>query len=141
MLAEDEHSLQYPDNVQIHEDIKGLIGRYYAAFDTCGGQDECAQCFAEDAVITAPNGVQIHGREAVRSLHQKSWASLSRRLHRPTKMFPFGNQSTEFVIIGTAEVWEKEGKYSKMNSASHFRCRRDAASGVMEIISLNIWVS
>lgn len=63
MLAEDAHSLQYPDTVQIDEDIKGLIGRYYAAFDTCGGQDECAQCFAEDAVITAPNGVQIHGRE------------------------------------------------------------------------------
>jgi hypothetical protein len=68
------------------------------------------------------------------------WETVERRLHRPVKVFPFGDRATEFVVIGTVEWCAKDGNYSKLNMAGHFKCRRDAKSGTVGISSVRIWL-
>lgn len=63
MQNEDPRASQYPDNVQVDEDIKGLIYRYYTEVDIRGNHDAYAQCFAEDMLLVLPDGASVHGRE------------------------------------------------------------------------------
>lgn len=76
----------------------------------------------------------------IRSLHLNMWDTIEKRLHRPSKVFPFGDRASEFVVIGTVEWWARDGNYSKLNMAGHFQFRRDAKSGAMEISWGRIWV-
>lgn len=68
--------------------------------------------------------ILIPNAPGIRSLHINMWETIKRRLHRPLKVFPFGDRAMEFVVIGTVEWWVKDGNYSKLNMAGHFKSRR-----------------
>ena len=68
------------------------------------------------------------------------WDNIERRLHKPSKVFPFGDRATEYVVVGTVEWWAKDGNYSKLNMAGHFQVRRDENSQAVEISSARIWL-
>lgn len=69
------------------------------------------------------------------------WDGVPRRLHRPQKIFPFGTNANELVIIGTVEYWPDGGSYKKQDMAAQAKYRRNADTGRVEMESLQVWLS
>jgi hypothetical protein len=47
------------------------------------------------------------------------WSAVARRLHRATKIFPFGPNSNEVMLYGTVEYGLKDGRSTVLDWAAH----------------------
>jgi hypothetical protein len=69
------------------------------------------------------------------------WNDVPKRLHRPLKVFPFGDNADELVIIGTVEYWPEDGSYKKQDMAARAKYQNDSTTGKAEIVRLQVWLS
>jgi hypothetical protein len=69
------------------------------------------------------------------------WTGVSKRLHRPQKIYPFGNDASEVAIIGTVEYWPDDGSYVKKDMAAVARYQKNPQSGVVEMSRLQVWLT
>ncbi|KAK7189132.1 fungal specific transcription factor [Paraphaeosphaeria sporulosa] len=132
---------EYPPTCTIDPSIKALISHYYQQVDTKGKHVEYSECWIEDGTLVVPNGQEFTGREAIRNLHSGMWDGVPRRLHRPRKVFPFGDNADEVVIIGTVEYWPEDGPYKKQDMAARAKYRKDSNTGEVKIVRLQVWLT
>lgn len=61
--TEDAYKSEYPGSIKVDDEIKFHIRQYYQFVDAIGKHEEYAQSFADDAILSHPNGSTVHGRE------------------------------------------------------------------------------
>lgn len=105
-----------------------------------------------------PNGKEFHGREgksfilsmsannfkyplAIKNVHYGMWYGVLKRLHRPKKIFPFGDGANELVITGTVEYWKDDGSYEKHDIAVRANYQINAATHDIRMSSLQVWLT
>lgn len=77
----------------------------------------------------------------ISNLHLGMWKGVPKRLHRPQKVFPFGDDPDELVIIGTVEYWPEDGSYKKQDMVARARYQKDAITGDAKIATLQVWLT
>ncbi|KAH7116766.1 hypothetical protein B0J11DRAFT_100520 [Dendryphion nanum] len=137
----DPYSSEYPPANNLHPDIQAFIRHYYTQVDTQGRHTEYSECWTEDGVLIVPSGVEFRGRESIRNLHSGMWNGVPKRLHRPSKIYPFGNDADEVMILGSVEYWPDDGPYVKKDMAARAKYQRNANSGKIEMSSLQVWLT
>lgn len=79
--------------------------------------------------------------EAIEKLHEGMWNGVPKRLHRPKKVFPFGKDSKEVVIVGSVEYWADDGSHNTQDMSAHAKYKRDAKTGKVVMESLQVWLT
>jgi hypothetical protein len=69
------------------------------------------------------------------------WNGVPKRIHRPSKIFPFGDNASEVVIIGSVEYWMDDGSYVKKDMAAHAKYQRNPKTSGIEMSSLQVWLT
>jgi hypothetical protein len=69
------------------------------------------------------------------------WNGVPRRLHRPKKVYPFGDDPNEVVIIGTVEYWPDDGSYKMQAMSAQARYQKNVATSKIEMTSLQVWLT
>ena len=69
------------------------------------------------------------------------WNGVPKRLHRPKKIFLFGDDPNEVVIIGTVEYWPNDGPYRVQDMATRAKYHRNVKTGKIEMLSLQVWLT
>jgi hypothetical protein len=69
------------------------------------------------------------------------WSGVPKRIHRPLKIFPFGDNADELVIIGTVEYWPEDGPSKKQDMAARARYQKIPTTRKAEIVRLQVWLS
>ncbi|KAF2659435.1 hypothetical protein K491DRAFT_712711 [Lophiostoma macrostomum CBS 122681] len=139
--SSDPYLSEYPPDCKVNPDIQALIRHYYTQVDTQGRHVEYSECFAEDGVLVVPQGREFHGRDAIRDVHQGMWSGVAKRVHRPTKIYPFGNDASEVTIIGTVEYWPDDGSYLKKDMAAVAKYQKNLRTGLVEMSRLQVWLT
>ncbi|KAF2639179.1 hypothetical protein P280DRAFT_55705 [Massarina eburnea CBS 473.64] len=136
----DPYTSEFPPNCNIDPDIRALVAKYYLQVDTQGRHTEWCECWSEDGLLIVPTGEEFRGRDAIRNVHLGMWDGVSKRLHRPQKIFPFGDDPNELVIIGTVEHWLEHGPYQKQDMAARVKYQR-SLTGRVEVSSMQVWLT
>ena len=69
------------------------------------------------------------------------WDGVPKRIHRPIKVYPFGNNASEVVIIGSVEYWPDDGAYVKKDMAARASYRKNSETGAVEMSRLQVWLT
>jgi hypothetical protein len=69
------------------------------------------------------------------------WKGVPKRLHRPKKVFSFGDNPNQVVIIGTVEYWPDDGSYKTQAMAARAQYQKNADTGKTEMSSLQVWLT
>ena len=69
------------------------------------------------------------------------WDGVPKRIHRPKKIFPFGNNASEVAIIGTVEYWPDDEPYVKKDMAAVARYQKNERTGNVEMSRLQVWLT
>jgi hypothetical protein len=69
------------------------------------------------------------------------WNGVPKRIHRPLKIYPFGDNAQEVAIMGTVEYWPDDGSYVKKDMAARARYQKNPQTGVVEMSSLQVWLT
>ncbi|KAF2712009.1 hypothetical protein K504DRAFT_499125 [Pleomassaria siparia CBS 279.74] len=69
------------------------------------------------------------------------WNGVSKRVHRPLKVFFFGPKANEVVIVGTVEYWLDDGSYVKKGMAPYTKYQRKFDTDGIEMSSLQVWLT
>jgi hypothetical protein len=72
------------------------------------------------------------------------WSGTPKRLHKPTKVFPFGFSKEEAVwdvmIAGSVEYWKDDGEHKEKDMAVRAKYVKDDDEGWL-IKFLEVWLS
>jgi hypothetical protein len=69
------------------------------------------------------------------------WNGVPKRIHRPLKVFPFGENAKEVIIIGSVEYWMDDRSYVKKAMAAHAKYQRNPKTSGIEMSSLQVWLT
>ncbi|KAI2612158.1 uncharacterized protein GGS25DRAFT_474018 [Hypoxylon fragiforme] len=108
----------------LDERVRKFIADFYATSDDKARNEEWVACFAPDAVVVMGER-RARGREEIRRLREGMWEHITRRKHRPAKVFPasFGEGAgggdgvvAEYMLYGSldAVTKKKEGEGETM---------------------------
>ncbi|ORY07927.1 hypothetical protein BCR34DRAFT_489090, partial [Clohesyomyces aquaticus] len=129
---------EYPPGCNVDPDIKALIRHYYTQVDIPGKHIEYSKCWAEDGVLIVPSGKAF--REIIQ-VHEGMWNGVPKRVHRPMKIYPFDENANEVTIISIVQYWPDDGSYVKKGMAARAKYQRNAQSGALEMLSLQVWLT
>lgn len=69
------------------------------------------------------------------------WPGVEKRVHRLKKIYPFGDNADEVVVVGTVEYWTEDGSYIKKDMAARAKYQRNPKSSVVEMSTLQVWLT
>ncbi|KAE8451295.1 hypothetical protein EG329_004460 [Mollisiaceae sp. DMI_Dod_QoI] len=100
-----------PPGIQVDSGIKQFFEEFYKISDT--GTEEAhelyADSFVKDGIIIM--GIKIgRGRDEILQIRKGLWEKVASRLHRPLKIFPFGENADEVMLYGTVAYTLKDGR-------------------------------
>ncbi|KAF2116656.1 hypothetical protein BDV96DRAFT_645073 [Lophiotrema nucula] len=138
--SDDPYTSEYPPRCHVDPAIKAFIRHYYTQVDIQGRHVEYSECWAEDGVLIVPTGKEFRGRVAISGVHKGMWNGVPKRIHRPLKVYPFGDDADEVTIIGMVEYWNDDGSYAKKDMAARAKYSRKSDGGI-EMSSLQVWLT
>ncbi|RFU34768.1 hypothetical protein B7463_g1517, partial [Scytalidium lignicola] len=107
---------EYPQSTEVDPGIKTFFEDLYRISDDPVAHDKYAQLYTKDAIL-------IIGK--ILNLRKGMWVAIQSRLHTPIKIFPFGADSTEFMLYGTVDYTFKDGRKAEVEWAGRVNMTKE----------------
>ncbi|KAI1340539.1 hypothetical protein F5Y15DRAFT_42662 [Xylariaceae sp. FL0016] len=117
-----EYRPLFPTNVEVSDDVKDFIPRFYATSDDPSKNEEWVGYFTEDATLIMGDKT-ARGHDEIRSLRRGMWEKVASRKHKPERVFPaaFGESLSssagngvgsehEYMLCGSLDFVMKTGE-------------------------------
>ncbi|KUJ20963.1 uncharacterized protein LY89DRAFT_420878 [Mollisia scopiformis] len=105
------YASEYPAGLNVDHGIKTFFEDFYKISDT--GTEEAHELYADqftaDATLVMASKVR-KGRDEILQIRKGMWEKVASRLHRPVKIFPFGEGAEEVMLYGTVKYVLKDGR-------------------------------
>ncbi|POR34367.1 Uncharacterized protein TPAR_05444 [Tolypocladium paradoxum] len=103
---------EVPCDPTVDAGILDFFETFYRISDTPGHHDAYVANFTDDATFILAS--KMGPFPEILATRQAMWAQVASRKHAPTKIFPFGGDSREFMLYGTVEFVFKDGRHGEL---------------------------
>ncbi|KAA6415354.1 MAG: hypothetical protein FRX48_00069 [Lasallia pustulata] len=93
-----QYTSQYP-NVPDDSALKKYYEEFYKAFDTPEAREKYVNHFRDDATMIMASKM-VKSRPEILNMRKSMWEHVASRPHKPEKIFPFGPNADEVMILG-----------------------------------------
>ncbi|KAL2755431.1 hypothetical protein ACRALDRAFT_1076934 [Sodiomyces alcalophilus JCM 7366] len=102
-----------PVDLAVNPGILSFFEDFYRVSDTPNDHQAYADNFTDDATFILASKVS-RGRSEILSTREGMWENIASRKHTPAKIFPYGNNSHEFMLYGDVDFTFKNGGEGKL---------------------------
>jgi len=126
-MSQHTYTSAYPANTAVKPGIKQFFEDFYRLSDMAGEDmhPRYVEKFRGDAEFIV-GSKRCKGSEEILQARKAMWTSIASRLHTPSKIFPFGPDSNEVMIMGTVVFGLKDGRTSEVEWAGHAKLVEEA---------------
>ncbi|CAG8951724.1 hypothetical protein HYFRA_00005524 [Hymenoscyphus fraxineus] len=102
----------------INPEIRSFFAEFYRISDTPSAHVLYADQFTQDAILIMGSKKSV-GRSEILAFRKSMWEKVHSRSHTPEKIFPFGNQEIDEVMIyGVVKYELKDGGLAEVDWAA-----------------------
>ncbi|KAH8815696.1 hypothetical protein F5884DRAFT_189448 [Xylogone sp. PMI_703] len=115
---------EYPESTAVDPGIKTFFEDLYRTSDDPNAHERYANLFTRDAILIMGSKKAV-GREEILAFRKSLWTAVKSRLHTVIKIFPFGTDSTEFMVYGSVAYTFKDGKSNEIEWAGRVNMTKE----------------
>ncbi|PKS05384.1 hypothetical protein jhhlp_008759 [Lomentospora prolificans] len=132
------YSFKTPPGVTIDGEIVQFLESFYRISDTPGDHDNYVDQFEEDATFIVA-GKRNRGRDEIMKQRISMWDLVKERKHTVYQIFPYGNDATDFMLIGLVNYQLKTGGSKDVEWAGRAQLAK-SSSGKWQMRFYQIWL-
>ncbi|EFY99964.1 hypothetical protein X797_001382 [Metarhizium robertsii] len=107
----------YPGDMAVSPEIVQFFEDFYRISDIPGEHDQYVDQFTQDAIFILASK-KSHGKQEILATRIGMWSAVASRKHTVHKVFPFSNESNEFMLYGSVALGLRNGAHTDVDWAA-----------------------
>ncbi|KAH9828200.1 hypothetical protein Tdes44962_MAKER02564 [Teratosphaeria destructans] len=116
-----QYIAEVPSDGSVKPEILTYYERFYHISDTPDAHLQYAEQFTKNAKLIMVSD-EANGRDAILQIRKSMWEKVTRRSHKPIRIYTFGPGSADTMLYGTVDYELKDGRKASVpwSARSHF---------------------